>query len=115
MSVEIINEIMGQDFLASQEIKEGREADLKEVINLSDSLVEMQRTSGWQYLEKQILDRTASLTKRLLMEQDEKKMYRTQGEILGIQSILSIVSSLNEDAAEARNILEEENNGKEED
>jgi len=93
---------------SARERKEIREAELKEVIDIGRDYGEMKKTSGWQRLETEILSRVAALT-RLLHSQEGNPLYRTQGESLGIQSILSIVNSAIEDGelAAEENIEEE--------
>ena len=92
--------------------KKALEAELQRVIDEGGDYSLMERTSGWQRLKKEILERTASLSRILVSELDEKKIYRTQGELLGIQSILNIVDAKIEDAEIAKKELEE-NNGTE--
>lgn len=90
-----------------EEGKKIREAELKRDIDLGNVYEAMKKTEGWKMLEKAILDRSSSLSNRLLTVENEKLLYRLQGEILGIQSILNIVDSVTQIADEARNILKE--------
>lgn len=94
-----------------------RDIELTEIIREANVYNELLQTAGWKLLEKEILDRTASLSRVLLTENDDKKIYRTQGEVLGIQSILNIVEAKVQDGELAQQEIKmmEENNGKEED
>lgn len=88
--------------LNARQIKEMREAELKEVVDIGREYAEMKKTNGWQRLEKEIYGRVAALTSRL-HSQEGNPLYRAQGESLGIQSILSIVNSAIEDGEQAKN------------
>jgi hypothetical protein len=88
-----------------------REILLSSIVEDSNDYIAMKSTNGWRKLEKLILDRTASLSKTLITSNVEAKMYRTQGEILGIQSLLNIVDTTIAEAEEAKKELEEIKNG----
>jgi len=84
---------------------------LDSIVNDSNDYIAMKSTNGWRKLEQLILDRTASLSKTLITSNVDSKMYRTQGEILGIQSLLNIIDATIAEAEEAKKELEEINNG----
>jgi len=94
----------------SAEIKSREEAECRELIIIGEEYIALRNTPGWKRLEKEVLDRTKSLSSRLLTDYDEKKIYRAQGELLGVQSILNIVETTIENMVEAKKQLEGEGN-----
>lgn len=96
----------------SEEDKKRIEAELQKDIYIGEEYFAMKQTSGWKRLERAILDRTSSLSSRLLTVSGEKDLYRLQGELLGIQSILNIIDVAIELAEESKKqIKENSNNG----
>lgn len=104
----IDGEIIEERINDEEEEKKRQEIELNKDIALGNKFELMKLTEGWKTLEKAILDRSSSLSSRLLTVVGEKELYRLQGEILGIQSILSIVDSAIEASDEAKNILKGE-------
>ena len=108
----IDGEIIEEQVLQAEEQKKAMESELKRDIEVGVEYELMKRTLGWKRLEKAILERSSSLSSRLLTVNDEKALFRVQGELLGIQSVLNIVDTAMQIADEAKNILKgDENNG----
>lgn len=99
--------------IAEQEVesKQKLESELKEIIIAGDDYSKLQGNPGWQRLKEQIAERSNSLSGRLLTTDTEKALFRLQGEILGLQSILNIVEMAIENSEEAKKELEGEENG----
>lgn len=99
-----------------EERKAAFEANLRESLDIAAEYAVMKKDPGWKRLEKEILSRVASLN-RILHIEEGTKLYRAQGESLGIQSILNIVENAITDVEEAKKELEklehegEDNNG----
>jgi len=95
---------MLQDYIMNQneedkiEQKKILEAEAEKLNAISTDYIEMRKTSGWQRFEKELLDRSASLSKRFCTVDNEKELFRTQGEFLGLQSALQIIELAIEDS-----------------
>lgn len=110
-----IEDIVGTDVLRKD--TGNSDQSLKNEVEILDDYISLTRTNGWKRLEREIQDRTNSLSRRLLTVDGERDLYRVQGELLGIQSILNLVDVAIENGRQAREILERntegENDGKE--
>ena len=104
----IDREIIEERVRSEEEESKLRELQLKRDIEIGEKYRLMTGTEGWKMLEKAILERSSSLSGRLLSVKELMDLYRGQGEILGLQSILNIIDSALEVSDEAKNILKGE-------
>lgn len=89
-----------------QELKQKEKKELEELIELSREYASMLETPGWKRLYKEITERCNALSGRLLTVDSEKALFRIQGELLGLQSVLNIIDLASETAKEAQQELE---------
>lgn len=106
MSSEAIKRLSIELNKESQDRKAALEESLREAVVIAGEYSAMKNTPGWHRLEREILDRVTSLNKNLHFEEGTK-LYRFQGESLGLQSILNIVENAIADAEEAKKELNE--------
>jgi hypothetical protein len=113
--------VIGEDLkqaIAEQEI-ESRQAQkeaLEKEIIVGDEYAALKKQPAYKRLEQAILERTAALSRRLLIVDSEKELFRLQGELLGVQGVLNIVDTAIENAKQIREELEkgEKQNGTDE-
>lgn len=105
-------DIVNNEIIEKQQDEQAqREAMLGKEIELGDEYRSLKKHPAWIKLEREIQDRTNTLSRLLLTIDDEKRIYRTQGEILGIYSVLNVVQNAIDTAEEAKRILKGEENG----
>lgn len=78
-------------------ISEEKAKIISNIKNVANDYITLKNHPGWKRFEKEILERIASLSKDLCSLLDEKKIYRTQGELLGLSSALGILDVAIED------------------